>query len=142
MAALQVNTKLGLGPSEEQWRSDRKLWITADGERVVEDGDPDSAFLYATEGVLIPLSEARKHGLVEPEEEGAKQREEGSDKQRKGAGKDKGGGGEPEVEEVDLDTLKAMTLSELRELAEDLGLPTSGTKAELFERLAETGEEA
>jgi hypothetical protein len=40
---------------------------------------------------------------------------------------------EEEVEEVDLETL---TVDDLRDMARDEGLPVSGTKAELIERLS------
>lgn len=70
-----MKTNVPLGPTEEQWRSDRHLWLTADGKRVVEDGDPDAAILYATEGTLVPLSDAQRYKLApkkrarrEPEE--------------------------------------------------------------------------
>lgn len=42
---------------------DRKLWLTADRERVVEDGDPDSAFLFATPGDEITEDVAKRYGL-------------------------------------------------------------------------------
>lgn len=44
-------------------RLDRRLWLTADKDRVVEDGDPEAAFLLGTEGKEIPDSEAERLGL-------------------------------------------------------------------------------
>jgi hypothetical protein len=76
-----------LGPAPEQWTSDRKLWKTADGD-VVEDGDARAAFLFATEGTLIPLKQAEELGLVkpkkkaEPKEEETKQAAKPQDKKR------------------------------------------------------------
>lgn len=40
-----------------------RLYKTADG-KVVEDGHPDAAFLYATPGDEIPLEQARADGLI------------------------------------------------------------------------------
>lgn len=42
----------------------RKLWYTADHERVVEDGDPEAAFLLGTPGKRIPDEEAERLGLT------------------------------------------------------------------------------
>lgn len=43
---------------------DRRLWLTADRERVVEDGDPEAAFLLAAPGQSIPEAQAERYGLV------------------------------------------------------------------------------
>jgi hypothetical protein len=40
-----------------------KLWLTADREKVVEDGHPEAAFLFLREGEEIPADEAAKYGL-------------------------------------------------------------------------------
>lgn len=42
---------------------DRKLWLTADREKVVEDGDPNAAFLLGNEGSEVPDDEAKRLGL-------------------------------------------------------------------------------
>jgi hypothetical protein len=42
---------------------DRKLWLTADKERVVEDGHPDAAFLLGSAGTVIAEAEAERLGL-------------------------------------------------------------------------------
>lgn len=42
---------------------DRKLWLTADRENVVEDGDVNAAFLLGGEGDEIPEDEADRLGL-------------------------------------------------------------------------------
>lgn len=41
---------------------DRRLWLTADKERLVEDGDKDAAFLWATEGREVLAEEAEAVG--------------------------------------------------------------------------------
>lgn len=46
------------------YRSDRKLWLTADRERVVEDGSSEAAFLFAGEGDEITVEDAERYGLV------------------------------------------------------------------------------
>ena len=51
------------------WTADRRYWLTADRKRVVPDGDPDSAFLYAAPGQRVSLAEATRHGLVKAETE-------------------------------------------------------------------------
>lgn len=47
-------------------RLDRKLWLTAEKDRVVEDGDPDAAFLLGAEGADVPDAEAERLGLNKP----------------------------------------------------------------------------
>lgn len=42
---------------------DRKLWLTADKDRVVEDGDPAAAFLLGNEGTTVPNDEAERLGI-------------------------------------------------------------------------------
>lgn len=42
----------------------KRLWLTADKEHIVEEGDPAAAFLYATPGKKVPLAEAVKYRLV------------------------------------------------------------------------------
>ena len=44
--------------------ADRRLYLTADRQFVVEEGDPDAAFLYAAIGHRIPIEFAEQHGLV------------------------------------------------------------------------------
>lgn len=41
-----------------------KLWLTADRERVVEDGSPEAAHLFLAEGHQIPEEMAKQYGLV------------------------------------------------------------------------------
>lgn len=35
-------------------QSDKRLYLTVDRERVVEEGDPDAAFLLVAEGGMVP----------------------------------------------------------------------------------------
>lgn len=44
--------------------ADRRLYLTEDKKRVVEEGDPAAYYLYATPGAHIPVAEARELGLV------------------------------------------------------------------------------
>jgi len=46
------------------YRVERRLWLTADRTRVVEDGNPAARYLYATPGMDIPYAEAVRYGLT------------------------------------------------------------------------------
>lgn len=46
------------------YRVERRLWLTADRTRVVEDGNPAARYLYATPGMVIPYAEAERYGLA------------------------------------------------------------------------------
>ena len=63
--------RLGLmAPSGGGWVADRRLFLTADGLRVVEEGDPEASTLWITPGKVVPRDVALKHGLLsEPERE-------------------------------------------------------------------------
>lgn len=41
-----------------------KLWLTADGQRLVADGDPEAAVLFATPGKRVSREDAERYGLV------------------------------------------------------------------------------
>lgn len=43
---------------------DRTLWLTADKDRVVEDGDPAAAYLLGAAGATIDDAEAERLGLT------------------------------------------------------------------------------
>lgn len=59
----------------------RRLWLTADRDRVVEDGDPDAKVLWCTEDDEVPLEEAERLGAVKAAKPGAnKARKPGEDK--------------------------------------------------------------
>lgn len=45
------------------WQSDRRLWLNADKSQVVEDGDPDAAFLLVSAGGAIDSAEAERLGI-------------------------------------------------------------------------------
>ena len=44
--------------------ADRRLWQTADRSRLVEDGDPEAAFLFCTPGDEVAEEEAKRYGLT------------------------------------------------------------------------------
>jgi hypothetical protein len=46
-----------------KYTTDRKLWLTADRERVVEDGDPEAAFLLASAGKTLDAETVERYGL-------------------------------------------------------------------------------
>lgn len=41
-----------------------RLYYTRDKSRVVPEGDPEAAFLFATPGVAVPMEEAERVGLT------------------------------------------------------------------------------
>lgn len=48
--------------------ADRRLWLDAARERVVEDGDPEAAFLLAAPGDELPADVVERYGLREAKE--------------------------------------------------------------------------
>lgn len=48
--------------------STKRLYLTADKAKVVEEGDPEAAFLLVGEGGQIPQEEAEKYGLTKAAE--------------------------------------------------------------------------
>src|SRR4051812_9447526 len=44
-----------------------RLWLNAEKDRVVRDGDPDAAYLLAAPGDSIPRADAERYGLVAKE---------------------------------------------------------------------------
>jgi hypothetical protein len=64
---------------------DRKLWLTADKSKVVEDGDPDAAFLLGTPGTVVPDDEAERLGLTGKPKAAEKQTAAPANKARKAA---------------------------------------------------------
>ncbi len=71
------------------WVADRKLWVTADGERVVEDGDPDARILLCVPGQTVPDDVATRYGLGKA----AKGRKKPARDKAVKPARDKGGGG-------------------------------------------------
>lgn len=55
---------------------DRRLWLTKDRDRVVEDGDPEAASLYSTPGKRVPREEAEALGVVKPQRKQAAKAED------------------------------------------------------------------
>lgn len=51
----------------ETVKIDRHLYITEDGSRVVEEGDPAGRWLWAAPGQDVPRAEAERLGAVAPE---------------------------------------------------------------------------
>lgn len=47
------------------YKSDKRLYLTADG-RVVEEGDPDAASLLVNEGGELDDATAERYGLTKP----------------------------------------------------------------------------
>lgn len=47
----------------EKFTATERLWLTADRERVVKDGDPQAAFLFATPGKKISAEDVERFGL-------------------------------------------------------------------------------
>jgi hypothetical protein len=124
---LEITMRVPLGPTEEQYRPDRRLWLTADGKRVVEDGDPDAAILYATPATLVPMGEAQKYGLV------PKKRAKPADKQLKREHEDKG----TETDDEEVEYYEDMKVDRLKKLLTERGLEDDGKKQELIDRLVE-----
>ena len=62
----------GVNRETAPYRADRRLYLTADKQRVVEHDSPDAAFLLAGKGGEIPMEDAKRFGLVEalPREKG------------------------------------------------------------------------
>lgn len=44
--------------------ADRRLYLTADKSRVVEEGDPEAAFLFTTPGKTISDADVERYGLA------------------------------------------------------------------------------
>jgi hypothetical protein len=61
--ALEIRSLRDLAPRPAAITADRRLWLTADRDAVVEDGDPAAAFLLAPPGGEIPMTEAERLGL-------------------------------------------------------------------------------
>lgn len=52
--------------------TDKRLWLTADRERVVEDGDPAAAFLLASPGKELDEATVKRYGLGPPADKAVK----------------------------------------------------------------------
>jgi hypothetical protein len=54
---------------EPMWISPRRLFLTADKERVVEDGDIEARYLLVGKGGEVPMADAERYGLLKPKPE-------------------------------------------------------------------------
>lgn len=52
------------------YKAEKRLYLNSDNQ-IVEEGDPSAARLLVAEGDTIPLTEARKYGLVDEDEDDA-----------------------------------------------------------------------
>ena len=48
------------------FKSDKRLYLNADRSKVVEEGDPDAAYLFAVEGDTVSAEDAKKYELRAP----------------------------------------------------------------------------
>ncbi len=125
MAAFKVKEN----ESVDRWvEADERLWVTADGQKVVSPDDPDAAFLYAVPGQRISRDDAERYGLV-------KGRSRHADKQRAPEG-DKQGTVADVLEEVGDDPAEAQAALE----AERTSKKPRATLIEKLERLADGGD--
>ena len=62
---LRINKGKNMKELANFFISDRRLWLTAGRDKLVEEGDLEAAELYATEGTRIPREQAIKFGLVQ-----------------------------------------------------------------------------
>jgi hypothetical protein len=64
-------------------RMDRRLYLTADGSRVVEDGDPEASTLLCAAGGEVPHAVAARLGLLpEPESQESNTAAEGDGEEK------------------------------------------------------------
>jgi hypothetical protein len=101
------------------FKSEKALYLNADKTKVLEEGDAEAAFLLVGAGSEIEDAEAAKYGLGSQAKSATKAEDKAVD-----------------LDETKDDDLSSLTKAELVERAEAAGLDSSGTKAELIERLA------
>lgn len=111
------------------FKSDKALYLNADKSQVVEEGSPDAAFLLVGAGSEIDDADAKKYGL----------KSSGKTEDKAVAGPEEDKAAEAETTDDD-DNLESLKKDELVARAEAAGLDTSGTKADLIERLTSGGE--
>ena len=51
--------------ARKSYRAPRRLYLSRDKERVVEEGDPEAGFLLAAEGAEVPQAEVDRYQLHE-----------------------------------------------------------------------------
>jgi len=66
---LTINLLSDSKEEQPMWISPRRLFLTADRERVVEDGDVEARFLLVGKGGEMPMAEAERYGLLKPKAE-------------------------------------------------------------------------
>lgn len=146
MGLTIVDLRSGSGPS---FKLNRKLWLARDPktaqilEEVVEDGDPRAGSLLGKKGDRISRALAERLGLTgeeaatDPQEpaEGDEKAPEAPGTDEDVDGVENGSGDEPEYYED-------MTVEKLKEILSERGLPVSGNKQELIDRLTEDDESA
>lgn len=69
---------------------DRRLWLAADGETLVEDGDPKASTLWATEGTDVSDDEAKRVGYKPAGKASSKSAKQPANKARSAPSEDKG----------------------------------------------------
>src|SRR5215210_4354171 len=52
------------GAASAQYIASRRLWLTADKSRIVEDGDPAAAFLLCGAGAAVSAEDVARYGLA------------------------------------------------------------------------------
>ncbi len=60
--ALKINFENKGGAAGPLVTADRRLYLTAARDRVVEEGDPDARILYCVAGQRLPAAEAKARG--------------------------------------------------------------------------------
>jgi hypothetical protein len=63
MGGLEITKAAATGNVEV----DRRLWLTADKDKLVEDGDPKAAYLWASRGKKVHAADAERLGYVPTE---------------------------------------------------------------------------
>jgi hypothetical protein len=98
---------------------EEKLWLTADRDRVVKDGDPEARFLLGTPGKRVSVDEAERLGLTGKKPASQSKADEDTD------------------EGPDDASLEDLTVEQLQARLKKAELPVSGKKQDLVDRLEE-----
>lgn len=72
-----------------------RMWLTADHERLVADGDPEAATLYAGVGTVIPASAVEQFKVVDGYLSRASKAQAKAEDKAQAAGEDKGANPKP-----------------------------------------------
>ena len=69
--------------TEKWYEVDERLWVAEDGEKLVAEGDPKAASLFAIPGQKISVEDAERYGLVKAKAKAeGKQAAKAEDKQK------------------------------------------------------------